>query len=93
MAKEAVLQVRMDAALKESADTLFRNMGTSFAEVVRMMAQKSVDIGGIPFALTKTSNDETGFGCLQKYANPELIPLEKEAWANAAAEKHGKNSH
>ena len=92
MAKEAVLQVRMDAELKESADTLFKNMGTSFAEVVRMMAQKSVDIGGIPFALTKTDTQETGFGCLHKYANPKLIPLEKEAWANAAAEKHGQDT-
>ena len=93
MAKEAVLQVRMDAELKESADALFKSMGTSFAEVVRMMAQKSIDIGGIPFALTKKTSQETGFGCLHKYANPKLIPLEKEAWANAAAEKHRQNSY
>ena len=79
MAKEAVLQVRMDAELKASADTLFKNMGTSFAEVVRMMAQKSVDIGSIPFDLTKAGNQEAGFGCLHKYANPKLLPLEKEA--------------
>lgn len=27
-------------------------------------------------------------GRLSKYANPALIPLEKEAWARAAEEKH-----
>lgn len=30
-------------------------------------------------------------GIAQKYANPELIPLEKEAFANAMAEKHAIN--
>lgn len=31
---------------------------------------------------------ETLKGALSEYANPDLIPLEKEAWANAAEEKH-----
>lgn len=30
-------------------------------------------------------------GIAQKYANPDLIPLEKEAFANAMAEKHRLN--
>ena len=29
-------------------------------------------------------------GMLAKYANPDLIPLEKTAWAEAAEEKYGK---
>ena len=32
MAKEATLQVRMDADLKEEAEKLYRDMGTSLAE-------------------------------------------------------------
>ena len=28
-------------------------------------------------------------GSLSNYANPELIPTEKDAWAQAAGEKHG----
>ncbi|MBO7638631.1 MAG: hypothetical protein J6Y16_02805 [Treponema sp.] len=28
-------------------------------------------------------------GCLSKYANPDLVPKEKEAWATAMEEKHG----
>ena len=35
----------------------------------------------------KASIDDIAGG-LHKYANPELIPLEKEAWANAAAENY-----
>ncbi len=30
------------------------------------------------------SIDESIAGILHKYANPELIPFEKEAWANAS---------
>ncbi len=30
-------------------------------------------------------------GIAHKYANPKLIPLEKEAFANAMAEKHAIN--
>ena len=89
MAKEAVLQVRMDADLKRSADELYKSMGTSFAEVVRMLAQQSIDLGGLPFAVKKM-HKKCAFGIAAKYANPDLIPLEKEAWANAVAEKHGK---
>lgn len=32
-------------------------------------------------------------GALSEYANPDLIPLEKEAWANAAAEKYKNSGH
>ena len=28
------------------------------------------------------------YGCAQQYANPALIPLEDEAWANAAQERY-----
>ncbi len=34
------------------------------------------------------SGKTAAFGIAHKYANPELIPLEKEAFANAMAEKH-----
>lgn len=38
MAKEATLQVRMDADLKEQVETLYKRLGTSFAEAVRIFA-------------------------------------------------------
>lgn len=38
---------------------------------------------------TENKNGKTSaFGIAHEYANPELIPLEKEAFANAMAEKH-----
>ena len=40
MAKEATLQVRMDAELKEQAEALYREMGTSLAEAVRILPNK-----------------------------------------------------
>jgi len=30
-------------------------------------------------------------GILAKYKNPELIPIEKDAWAEAMVEKHGNS--
>ncbi len=36
----------------------------------------------------KENGKASAFGIAQKYANPALIPLEKEAFANAMAEKH-----
>lgn len=38
-------------------------------------------------AKSKKSN-ESAFGCLNKYANEELIPKEKDAWQRAMVEKH-----
>ena len=89
MAKEAVVHIRMDAELKKKAEELFRSMGTSFSEAVRMMAQRSVDLGALPFSVKKKK--KSAFGIASKYANPDLIPLEEEAWANAVAEKYSKN--
>ena len=49
--KEAVMQVRMDADLKEQVETLYRNMGTSFAEAVRIFAKQSVEENAMPFVM------------------------------------------
>ena len=51
MAKEATLQVRMDSELKEQAEQLYRDMGTSFAEAVRIFARQSVLENGMPFII------------------------------------------
>ena len=49
MAKEATLQVRMDSTLKEQVELLYKTLGTSFAEAVRIFAQQSVAENGMPF--------------------------------------------
>jgi len=38
-----------------------------------------------------TPKSPSAIGLLSKYANPALIPLEKEAWGMAMEEKHGVN--
>lgn len=51
MAKEATLQVRMDAELKEQVEALYKNMGTTFAEAVRIFARQSVQENAMPFKI------------------------------------------
>ena len=42
MAMESTLQVRMDSALKAEVEALYKSLGTSFAEAVRIFAQQSI---------------------------------------------------
>lgn len=49
MAMDATLQIRMDKELKTQVEALYREMGTSFAEAVRIFAQQSLREGGMPF--------------------------------------------
>lgn len=51
MAKEATLQVRMDSELKEQAELLYKQLGTSFAEAVRIFARQSVEERAMPFTM------------------------------------------
>lgn len=51
MAKEATLQVRMDSELKEQAELLYKQLGTSFAEAVRIFAKQSVEERAMPFQM------------------------------------------
>lgn len=88
MAKEATLQVRMDADLKEQVEALYREMGTSFAEAVRIFAKQSVIENGMPFVVT--ANSKKTYGRLSKYANTDLIVEEKGAYEKAVLEKYEK---
>jgi DNA-damage-inducible protein J len=88
MAKEATLQVRMDADLKEKAEALYRDMGTSLAEAVRIFAKQSVQENGMPFIIT--ANRENTYGRLSKYANTQLTAAENGAYERAMVEKHEK---
>lgn len=55
--KEATLQVRMDADLKEQAEELYKKLGTSFAEAVRIFAKQSVRENAMPFRICMTQQD------------------------------------
>ena len=60
MAKEATLQVRMDAELKEQAEVLYREMGTSLAEAVRIFTKQSVLENGMPFVVSADRRSSYG---------------------------------
>ena len=51
MAKESVLQIRIDSDLKEEVEALYKNLGTSFAEAVRIFARQSVLEQKMPFEI------------------------------------------
>ena len=86
MALDATLQVRMDAEVKEKVERLYKSMGTTFAEAVRMMAAQSLAENGMPF--TVTANRGKAYGIASKRANPALRPLEDGAFERAMREKH-----
>lgn len=58
MAMDATLQIRMNGELKTQVEELYRNLGTSFAEAVRVFAQQSLREGGMPFRPTLKTWDE-----------------------------------
>lgn len=57
MAREATLQVRMDAELKEQAEELYERLGTSFAEAIRMFARQSVKENAMPIMVRMGEQD------------------------------------
>lgn len=58
MAMESTFQVRMDSDLKTQVEALYKSLGTSFAEAVRIFAQQSLREGGMPFRPTLETWDE-----------------------------------
>ncbi len=89
MRKEATLQVRIDAELKDKVEKLYRSLGTSFAEAVRIFARQSLEENGMPFV--PRAGRGSALGIAAKYANPESIKYEKDAFARAMVEKHGSD--
>ena len=86
MAKQAVYQVRMDEDTKNQAEALYRNLGTTFAEAIRIFAVQSIREQGMPF--TPSEQKGQAFGALSRFANPALIGSEQGAFEKAMAEKH-----
>lgn len=58
MSMDATVQVRMNRELKAQVEELYRSLGTSFAEAVRIFAQQSIREGGMPFRPALKSWDD-----------------------------------
>lgn len=100
MPMDAVLQVRMDAQTKQSAEALFKSRGSSPAEAVRRFLAKSIQLNSTTLLDDTTESSARpaqpkpnaatlhGAGCLARYADPEKRAQEANAWAAAVVEKH-----
>ena len=97
MAKESPMQLRMDSEMKEQVEALYRSMGTSFAEAIRIFAAKSLLVNGLPFSMNLSKDDSFASvsdlaGSLRSYATPEKLAGESsalhDAFRKAAIEKH-----
>ncbi len=80
MPNEATFSVTMDAELKERAEELYRKLGTSLSEAVRIFARQSVEEGAMPFAPhIPTDRRERGFGIARgKFTVPDDFDRQQE---------------
>ncbi len=93
MAKEALMQVRMDSEVKEAAEKLYRSLGTSFAEAIRVFAVQSIAHQGYPFVPTAhAAKGQRSLGLLNRYADPKLRKTEKNAFKDAMEMRYGNDS-
>lgn len=88
MAKESIVQIRMDAKTKESAEKLFKSLGTNFSEAVRIFAKQSINEHGFPFNIKNNKKVISSKGRLYKYAFLKIDGDEKEAFKKAMVKKH-----
>ena len=89
MAKEAIVQIRMDSNRKEAVESLYRSMGTSFAEAVRVFAAQSIAEHGFPFVPRKFQDFQASTrGRLAAYASALLREKEDLVFMNAMEDKH-----
>ena len=85
--KSTIMQFRMDTELKNEAEILFRELGTSFAEALRIFARQCVLTRSMPISIAMPRR-ETASGALAQYADPAKRKLESGAFARAMEAKH-----
>ena len=88
MAKESIVQIRMDEETKKQAETLYKSLGTNLSEAIRIFAKQSITEHGFPFMIKNSNNISKTKGRLYKYASLNLRNKEKDAFKKAMASKH-----
>jgi DNA-damage-inducible protein J len=53
MAQTSVIQVRVDARLKDEAESLFSDLGLDIPSAIRLFLKQSIARNGIPFSLKR----------------------------------------
>ncbi len=59
MARDGMIQVRVDSKLKRDADELFTELGLDTASAVRLFLKQAVLFQGIPFPVRRVEHHET----------------------------------
>ncbi len=89
MPKESIAQIRMDTDVKEAVEKIYRDLGTTFAEAVRIFAVQSIREKGFPFTPKGyyASSGSTR-GMLSEKASDYLRSREEGAFKKAMVSKH-----
>ena len=92
MAKESIIQIRMDESIRKDAEEVYRRLGTTLPEAIRVFTAQSVLENGFPFLpkVRKTAKSESCRAALSKYADKALIEKENGAFMRAMVDKYGK---
>ena len=85
--KSTIMQFRMDTGLKQEAEELFRELGTSFAEALRIFTKQCVLTRSMPIAVAMP-RQETASGAFSRFADPDKRKREAGAFARAIEAKH-----
>lgn len=90
MSRDSVLHVRIDAEQKEEAEKIFKNMGTSLSEAVRVFIAESIKQQGLPFQPTFAGGKGAmkAKGILEAYGSDNNREAEREAWIRSLGAKH-----
>jgi addiction module RelB/DinJ family antitoxin len=93
MAKTSSMYLRIDPEVKADVERIYAKFGMSITDAINVFLYQSRNVGGLPFDLRPSLQRESVTsssrkGILEKYANPELISKEKDAWNEAARQKH-----
>lgn len=80
--KRAILQVRIQEEQKKEAERLYRAMGTSLCEAVRLFVAQSVSARKLPFqpVAVKACDGEAARGALSAYGDAARRDRERNAW-------------
>lgn len=94
MTNNAILQVRMPAETKRDVEALYKELGTSFAEAVRIFANLSIEEQACPIKIriTKPPIHNAAKGMLAHRARPVALSDEKKAFEEAISEEYAKKN-
>lgn len=90
MAKDAIVHVRIDPEDKEAAEAIYKSMGTTLSEAIRVFVKQSIEHHGFPLYPVATTDKGKGKarGSLKMYAHRELREKEREAWIRSLSDKY-----